>query len=162
MSVWVITVDTKDNCGWKCLFSLRDWIGSHMRYKIGDGKSTTVWHDKWNNEVSISSIINKKEIFYAGFTDHATIQNVLDDKGWKWPYNWLVKYPWIASIQTSKLSNTPDKLCLAAGVYFIWQERNMRLFNSHKRDEKELFEMMCEDFRAKMISICVKENVNVL
>ncbi|GKA57402.1 RNA-directed DNA polymerase, eukaryota, reverse transcriptase zinc-binding domain protein [Tanacetum coccineum] len=73
MSVWVITVDTKDNCGWKCLFSLRDWIGSHMRYKIGDGKSTTVWHDKCNNEVSISSIINKIEIFYAGFTDHATI-----------------------------------------------------------------------------------------
>ncbi|GJX63679.1 hypothetical protein Tco_0296579 [Tanacetum coccineum] len=54
------------------------------------------------------------------------------------------------------------KLCLAAGVYFIWQERNMRLFSNYKRDEKELFDIMCEELRAKMVSISVKNSNNVL
>ncbi|GJX09286.1 RNA-directed DNA polymerase, eukaryota, reverse transcriptase zinc-binding domain protein [Tanacetum coccineum] len=36
------------------------------------------------------------------------------------------------------------KLCLAASVYFIWHERNRRLFNNYKRDEDELFKIICE------------------
>ncbi|GJV21719.1 hypothetical protein Tco_1370739 [Tanacetum coccineum] len=62
-----INIDPKDSWGWKCLLNLRTWVGDHMRYRIGDGKSINVWHDKWNNEVSLSSVISKKEIFYAGF-----------------------------------------------------------------------------------------------
>ncbi|GJY29762.1 RNA-directed DNA polymerase, eukaryota, reverse transcriptase zinc-binding domain protein [Tanacetum coccineum] len=33
-------------------------------------------------------------------------------------------------------------LCLAAVVYFIWQERNWRLFNNYKRNEEEVFEVI--------------------
>ncbi|GJS73131.1 RNA-directed DNA polymerase, eukaryota, reverse transcriptase zinc-binding domain protein [Tanacetum coccineum] len=36
------------------LLNLRSWVGSHMRYKISDGKSINVWHDKWNIDVSLS------------------------------------------------------------------------------------------------------------
>ncbi|GJZ47562.1 RNA-directed DNA polymerase, eukaryota, reverse transcriptase zinc-binding domain protein [Tanacetum coccineum] len=275
-SVWDVTVDKTDSWGWKCLLSFREWIGGHIKHKIGDGKSISVWHDNWNNWVSLSIKISKKEIFYAGFKDQDTIQDVLNENGWKWPQSWLVKYPWLANIQNLRLNNNPDKavwidnngtkrnfstnivwkdvrensrklaakkklctqdklvkwclnksfecslckkvpdshdhlffgcdyaqkfwkmvcnianlklkeekwdkileeisrgndnrsicgvirkLCLAAGVYFIWEARNLRLFNNHKRDEKELFNIMCEDLRDKIVLIKVKNSKNVL
>ncbi|GKB76435.1 RNA-directed DNA polymerase, eukaryota, reverse transcriptase zinc-binding domain protein [Tanacetum coccineum] len=86
-SVWDVEIDSKDSWGWKCLLNLRSWVGNHMRYKIGDGKSINVWHDKWNSDVSLSSMIRKKEIFYASFKDQDKIQDVLNDNGWKWPQN---------------------------------------------------------------------------
>ncbi|GKB64967.1 hypothetical protein Tco_0921153 [Tanacetum coccineum] len=81
MSVWDITADSKDSWGWKCLLKLRTWVSEHMRYRIGDGKSNSVWHDNWNNETSLSNVISKKEIFYAGFSDHDKISDVMDGKG---------------------------------------------------------------------------------
>ncbi|GJS95673.1 RNA-directed DNA polymerase, eukaryota, reverse transcriptase zinc-binding domain protein, partial [Tanacetum coccineum] len=296
-SVWDVKIDSKDSWGWKCLLNLRSWVGNHMRYKIGDGKSISVWHDKWNSDVSLLSMISKKEIFYAGFKDQDKIQDVLDDNGWKWPQNWKDKYPWITNIQTPYITNQPDqaiwldnngkekrfstntvwkdvrgnhgkvnwykivwhsncipkhtfllwiaarnklctqdkmgkwypnkvftcslckkvpdshehlffkceyaqkvwkmvcniakldlkenkwdkileemsksndnnniwgvirRLCLAAAVYFIWQERNMRLFNNCSRDENELFKTMCEEIKAKMVSLQVKQSKQVL
>ncbi|GJQ88916.1 RNA-directed DNA polymerase, eukaryota, reverse transcriptase zinc-binding domain protein [Tanacetum coccineum] len=56
--------------------------------------------------------------------DKDTIQDVLDDKGWKWPYNWIVKYPWIANIQTPNLNNNPDK---AVWIDNNGNERNFSL-----------------------------------
>ena len=81
MSVWDITIDPKDSWGWKCLLNLRDMVGGHMRYKIGDGKSINVWHDKWNSEISLSSRINKRKIFYLGFKDSDSIADMINDQG---------------------------------------------------------------------------------
>ncbi|GJV24580.1 putative reverse transcriptase domain-containing protein [Tanacetum coccineum] len=58
------------------LNGLIQWIGDHIRHKIGDGKSISVWHDKWYNGISLSSLISKKEVFYAGFKDHDSIQDI--------------------------------------------------------------------------------------
>ncbi|GKC52902.1 hypothetical protein Tco_1075647, partial [Tanacetum coccineum] len=54
------------------------------------------------------------------------------------------------------------KLCHAAAVYYIWQERNLRLFNNSKREATDLFGIMIEELRAKIMSITVKESNNVL
>ncbi|GKF71918.1 hypothetical protein Tco_0208032, partial [Tanacetum coccineum] len=52
------------------------------------------------------------------------------------------------------------KLCLAAAVYYIWQERNLRLLNNSKREATDLFGILIEELRAKMVSITVKESNN--
>ena len=64
MSVWDITIDPKDSWGWKCLLNLRD-----------------VWHDKWNSEISLSSRISKRKIFYLGFKDSDSIADMINDQG---------------------------------------------------------------------------------
>ncbi|GJZ36395.1 uncharacterized WD repeat-containing protein-like protein isoform X1, partial [Tanacetum coccineum] len=68
------------------------------------------------------------------------------------------QYIWKKICDMAKLR----KLCLAVSVYFIWQERNKRLFNSCRRDEEDLFKTICEELRAKMVSITVKSNVNII
>ncbi|GJU00959.1 hypothetical protein Tco_1111297 [Tanacetum coccineum] len=228
--------------GWKCLLKLRDWVGTHMRYRIRDGKSISVWHDKWNSETSLSSIISKKEIFYDGFNDFDKISDIMGCNRWKWPPEWIIKYPWLKDINVSNLSNSSDravwvdnkglfgiqtafpntplsyglqqrkgyvlktgwqnevwkkvcnmakiqfvidtwentldqiskfkndksvwtvikKICFAAAVYYIWQERNMRLFDNHKREAKDLTDILSEEVKARLMSITVKDSESVI
>ncbi|GJX81501.1 RNA-directed DNA polymerase, eukaryota, reverse transcriptase zinc-binding domain protein [Tanacetum coccineum] len=108
-SVWDVDVDPKDSRGWKCLLNLRSWIGEHMRYRIRDGKSISVWHDKWNNGTSLSSFISKKDVFYAGLNNMDKLSDMIYDNGWRWPQNWIIKHPWLSNIKVHVLSNTPDK-----------------------------------------------------
>ncbi|GKC74514.1 RNA-directed DNA polymerase, eukaryota, reverse transcriptase zinc-binding domain protein, partial [Tanacetum coccineum] len=109
-SVWDIDIDSKDSWGWKCILSLRSWIGNHMRYRIGNGENANVWHDRWHKDISLSSTISKKEVFYAGFHDQNTVSDLINENGWRWPQDWLVKHPWLGMIHVPVLSNTPDKL----------------------------------------------------
>ncbi|GKD23870.1 hypothetical protein Tco_1225573 [Tanacetum coccineum] len=52
-------------------------------------------------------------------------------------------------------------LCLAA-VYYIWQERNVRLFQNNKREANDLTDLMIDELKAKMVYIAVKNSNNVL
>ena len=53
------------------------------------------------------------------------------------------------------------QISVAAVVYYIWQERNRRLFNKCKRSIDEVFETLCEELRDKMTTITVKHSANV-
>nr|GFB95949.1 hypothetical protein [Tanacetum cinerariifolium] len=181
MSIWDISADGNDSWGWKYLLNFRSWIGDHVRYRIGDGNSINVWHGKSHEGLSLSNLFSKKEIFNVGFKDYDKIKDVVGENGWKWPQSWIIKYPWLARLQVPTFNNKPDKAIWidnsgserkfstnivwkdvrGDSVYFIWQERNLRLFNNCSRDEIELFSIMCDDLRAKMVSIKVKESVNV-
>ncbi|GJZ25082.1 RNA-directed DNA polymerase, eukaryota, reverse transcriptase zinc-binding domain protein [Tanacetum coccineum] len=54
-----------------------------------------------------------------------------------------------------------SRLCFAAVVYYIWQERNWRLFNNCKRTELEIFEAIYDEVRARLMSIPVKDTKNI-
>ncbi|GJY01630.1 hypothetical protein Tco_0359782 [Tanacetum coccineum] len=99
--------NSRESCKGKAKVAWMD-VCNHMRYRIGDRKSINVWYDKWNNRTSLSSLISKKTIFYAGFNDQNNIIHVLDDNGWKWPQDWLSKYPWLSNIKATVLSNNPN------------------------------------------------------
>ncbi|GJU04828.1 RNA-directed DNA polymerase, eukaryota, reverse transcriptase zinc-binding domain protein [Tanacetum coccineum] len=53
------------------------------------------------------------------------------------------------------------RLCLGASVYFIWQERNFRLFRDQKRDWKCLLNIVCDTIRARLMGLTVKNSIEV-
>ncbi|XP_071714248.1 uncharacterized protein [Rutidosis leptorrhynchoides] len=53
------------------------------------------------------------------------------------------------------------KLVFAATVYFVWQERNARLFNGKARSEEMLFQMVYSTIRLKLMSLRFKDSVHV-
>ncbi|XP_071703994.1 uncharacterized protein [Rutidosis leptorrhynchoides] len=53
------------------------------------------------------------------------------------------------------------KLLFGATIYFIWQERNSRLFNSKKRAAKELFGVIYSTVRLKLLSVQFKESCQI-
>ncbi|GKB12041.1 RNA-directed DNA polymerase, eukaryota, reverse transcriptase zinc-binding domain protein [Tanacetum coccineum] len=107
-SVWDVSIQKDESWGWKSILELRGMMGKHMRYKIGNGITVNVWHDKWFSDEYIFKTISKKEIFYAGFSDNATVADLLDENGWKWPPNWVNKYMFLFNVPTPNLSNRPD------------------------------------------------------
>ncbi|GJT73659.1 RNA-directed DNA polymerase, eukaryota, reverse transcriptase zinc-binding domain protein [Tanacetum coccineum] len=166
-SVWDITDDSKDSWGWKCLLKLRAWVGEHMRYRIGDGKSNSVWHDNWNNETSLSNVISKKEIFYAGFSDHDKISDVMDGKAKKKLYTQDMLSKWYPSkvFECSLCKKEPDShdhLFFNCEYAQRCGRRNLRLFNNGMREAHDLVDIMTEELKVKMVSITVKNSDSVI
>ncbi|GJS22720.1 hypothetical protein Tco_0451352 [Tanacetum coccineum] len=50
------------------------------------------------------------------------------------------------------------KLVVTVAAYFIWQERNSRLFKKSKRSEDQLVECITSSVRLKLISCCFKKS----
>ncbi|GJY44437.1 reverse transcriptase zinc-binding domain-containing protein [Tanacetum coccineum] len=50
------------------------------------------------------------------------------------------------------------RLVIGAVVYYIWQERNERLFKKQKRDVKILVQLVTETIKIRMMSFRVKES----
>ena len=48
------------------------------------------------------------------------------------------------------------KLCFAAAVYYLWQERNYRIFRQEERDYKTLVKIIQDEIRFKLMSVKTK------
>ena len=53
------------------------------------------------------------------------------------------------------------RLCLAASIYLIWQERNNRLFKDEKRSVEELFKCLCDVIKVRLSSLKMKWSQSV-
>ena len=51
-----------------------------------------------------------------------------------------------------------QRLVLGAMVYFIWQERNLRFFQEKRRPLNELFKLIKETVRLRMMSLKVRNS----
>ncbi|GKC57065.1 hypothetical protein Tco_1084663, partial [Tanacetum coccineum] len=54
-----------------------------------------------------------------------------------------------------------SKLVFAASCYFIWQERNLRLFQKSKRSQDQVIEIIKSNVRLKLLSCSFKNTSNV-
>ena len=55
-----------------------------------------------------------------------------------------------------------QRLVWGAAVYFIWQERNMRLFGGHGRTEDQLFKIITEAVKFRVMGLKLKVTPDVL
>ncbi|PWA58657.1 reverse transcriptase zinc-binding domain-containing protein [Artemisia annua] len=54
------------------------------------------------------------------------------------------------------------RITLAACVYFVWTERNKRLFANEKTDNKELMEKVVNHVRLKLSSLKVRKIAQIV
>ncbi|XP_071740080.1 uncharacterized protein [Rutidosis leptorrhynchoides] len=77
-------------------------------------------------------------------------------------HDWSKVVDDIAGSNDKNSANTlVAKLLFAAAVYFIWIERNSRLFDSKKRSAKDLFGEIYASVRLKLFSVRFKETRNI-
>ncbi|GJW92195.1 RNA-directed DNA polymerase, eukaryota, reverse transcriptase zinc-binding domain protein [Tanacetum coccineum] len=80
--VWNITAHKESLWMWKVFLSLRDKAIKHIEIKVGDGKRTSVWYDKWNDVGPLSQVISKRDIYDARFENNATLSNMIENNQW--------------------------------------------------------------------------------
>ncbi|GKF43855.1 hypothetical protein Tco_0130407, partial [Tanacetum coccineum] len=105
---WEITVEKSDSWSWKNMIELRDKMKPFVYVKIGDGKSTSVWYDLWNGNEALSSVISKRDIYDARFSNNAVVADMIKDGEWIWPKEWWIKFPILKNIKVPSLSNKSD------------------------------------------------------
>ncbi|GJY85462.1 RNA-directed DNA polymerase, eukaryota, reverse transcriptase zinc-binding domain protein [Tanacetum coccineum] len=174
---------------------------------IGDGSTTFMWFDYWNDMGILSDMVTYRDLYDARFQANMTVQDFIKDRNGQWPeendedqvrWSKLVWFsqnipkhafiPWLAIL--GRLT-TQDKirswgsydlmvcplccnemdshehlivrrLCLAASVYFIWQERNSRNFRNEKRKVDMIFKALCDTIKLRLYSLKVRATKDVI
>ncbi|XP_071708900.1 uncharacterized protein [Rutidosis leptorrhynchoides] len=76
-------------------------------------------------------------------------------------YDWQLVSNELANVSINSASGVVAKLMFAASVYFIWQERNDRLFKGKVRLKDRLFEDIYSTVRMKIMTVRFKDSRQV-
>nr|GEX66737.1 DNA-directed DNA polymerase [Tanacetum cinerariifolium] len=82
-------------------------------FKVGNGRSISVWYDRWDRNQALAKNISKREIHLVGFNDHSKLYDIIDDNNWKWPDEWLRKYNFLHNYPVPTLVVEPNILMWA-------------------------------------------------
>ncbi|PWA70076.1 reverse transcriptase domain, Reverse transcriptase zinc-binding domain protein [Artemisia annua] len=105
--------------GWRKLLALRPKVRPFIWYNINNGKNTSIWFDMWSDLSPLRDMITPREIVRAGLNLKDSVYDVIDNGNWKWPADWLPKYPTLFTLPVPFLHDTNDTL--------VWQLVQVRI-----------------------------------
>ncbi|GJR17132.1 RNA-directed DNA polymerase, eukaryota, reverse transcriptase zinc-binding domain protein [Tanacetum coccineum] len=76
-SIWEADIESNDSHGWKELIRIRDKIKPYVRFRIGDGKSISIWHDKWCDQGLLDKIINNRDIYDVRMSNETCLADAI-------------------------------------------------------------------------------------
>ncbi|GKB13442.1 RNA-directed DNA polymerase, eukaryota, reverse transcriptase zinc-binding domain protein [Tanacetum coccineum] len=104
-------MDKGDSWGWKSMLRIRDEIKDHVWYEIGNGRTTSVWYDKWCMEGPLSNLISRRDIYDARLDDNAKVYDMVSNNQWKWRHGWKEKYTMLSILDSvAYLTNRDDRV----------------------------------------------------
>ena len=62
-------------------------------HKIGDGKTTSLWFDRWCANGPLIDEVSVRDIYGAGLTTSSKVADAINSGTWMWPSDWAGKYP---------------------------------------------------------------------
>nr|GEV56184.1 hypothetical protein [Tanacetum cinerariifolium] len=108
-SIWEAEIDNNDSHGWKELIRIRDKIKPYVIFKIRDGKSISVWHDKWCDQGPLDRFIQNRDIYDDRISNEDCLVNGIVEVRWKWADEWSSRFPELCQIDVPLLSHKRDK-----------------------------------------------------
>ncbi|GJW90582.1 reverse transcriptase zinc-binding domain-containing protein [Tanacetum coccineum] len=125
---------------------------------------------KWNGQISTECPLCKKEkdshehlFFKCDFAEK--IWYSLKVKMGRTYYNNELKSIMTSLSQTKVNKNIGKviaRIALAAAVYFIWQERNWRIFKQEDRSVEQILKIITDNIRLRLMSLKVKQTSTVI
>ncbi|GJS48359.1 histidine kinase 3, partial [Tanacetum coccineum] len=109
---WKICIDKSDSWGWKTMLKIRDSIKEHVWYSIGNGNSISVFYDKWCLNGPLCDFISKRAIYNARIKDNVVIADIVAGDRWKYPDDWLSKFPILSTINPPILQKDKEDVVL--------------------------------------------------
>nr|GEZ41450.1 RNA-directed DNA polymerase, eukaryota, reverse transcriptase zinc-binding domain protein [Tanacetum cinerariifolium] len=109
----------------------------------------------WRKILQCRSILRNHLVHRVGLSLNCKVSDVVVNGEWIWPDHWRGKFPFLFNLPPPLLiKDWKDKrLVLGASVYYVWQERNMRLFQKKFRSAEDLCFLTRDTVRCKMLSL---------
>ncbi|PWA89784.1 RNA-directed DNA polymerase, eukaryota, Reverse transcriptase zinc-binding domain protein [Artemisia annua] len=89
---------------WRTILDLRHKVRANICKAIGNGVQTNVWYDQWSNIGILGDVISTRSIHNARLSENLTVSDMIVNDQWRWPNDWRVQYPVLASINVPKLN----------------------------------------------------------
>ncbi|GJW79124.1 auxin efflux carrier [Tanacetum coccineum] len=136
--------------GWRKILKLRPIIWNFIWSKIGNGRNTSLWFDTWADFEPRAAQISPRDIVRSGLSLQSKVQDVIHHGLWA-----------LMPIMKRRTTNSVvAKLVVAAATYYVWQERNWRLFKKGKRSPDQIVECIKSSVRLKLLSCKLKKSKN--
>ncbi|GJY57634.1 RNA-directed DNA polymerase, eukaryota, reverse transcriptase zinc-binding domain protein [Tanacetum coccineum] len=104
-NLWDIDLNKGMSWSWKHLLNLRDKIKEFVNVKLGNGKTCSLWFDKWHPGGPLSKLIDHMMIYMAGLDINAKVIDLIDNNSWCWPIDWVGEYDSVLNVPVPKLVN---------------------------------------------------------
>ena len=79
---WEVEASTLSSWTWKAILSLRHTAAGLLKSNIGNGKSTSFWHDNWTPFGQLIKFIGPHGPRELGIPSEATVASVIRNGGW--------------------------------------------------------------------------------
>ncbi|GJV04820.1 hypothetical protein Tco_1338389 [Tanacetum coccineum] len=204
-----VSVCWKDVCkpksqGGLGLKPIYDWNEALMAKHLGNNlwdvelKKGQSW--VWLQLLNLRDKI-RRIILDDGLSLNAKVCDMIENRSWKWPANWLGRFSEVVNVYVPVINNdfcdrvvwidkkgmeinfkgrlktrdrlsrwfvVPDlecvlcRLVLVAAIYFLWIERNSRIYNQVNRSVDSLFDQVVSTVRLKLRGLVLKNSPDVL
>nr|GEV17128.1 reverse transcriptase zinc-binding domain-containing protein [Tanacetum cinerariifolium] len=78
-NIWKVETDMNASWGWRNLLNFRDKVGKHVYHKIGNGKKTSVWYDRWHETCPLDQFLTNRDIYNERFTQSDFVADLIED-----------------------------------------------------------------------------------
>ena len=82
-NIWFNVKSEHNASGWNQILGLRDKFRSFIAYKLGNGRSCSIWFDKWHEKGPLCRIITHSFLTENGLNVNDKVVDWLDQDGWK-------------------------------------------------------------------------------
>ncbi|GKC67731.1 putative RNA-directed DNA polymerase, partial [Tanacetum coccineum] len=84
------------------------------------------WVHTWDDVCSLKDMISNRDIARSGFSFDDSVSNIISNGTWRWPFDWLSRFPIMAQVQVSVLINNIDDVILWRGRDAIMRPFSVR------------------------------------
>ncbi|GJX45624.1 RNA-directed DNA polymerase, eukaryota, reverse transcriptase zinc-binding domain protein [Tanacetum coccineum] len=144
MSIWKIQCESNCSVGWKNILSLRDKVRSHIWWKVGNGRSVNVWHDRWCSMSPLSDFLDTRDIYDARLSNNCTVSDIIKEGRWVWPEKWYNDFERLRQVQIPIIIEGNEDI--AVWVNRLGQEKQFKIRNVWK-------DMKCNEIKRDWVSM---------
>ncbi|GJR25720.1 zinc knuckle CX2CX4HX4C containing protein [Tanacetum coccineum] len=89
---------------------------------INNGRSTSMWFDRWADSCPLRDMLTVRNIVRSGFSLSNTVSDLISNGAWRWPHDWSSRFLNVFNIPVLDINNELDDVIVWRDV----QEEKMK------------------------------------
>ncbi|GKA81906.1 sodium/hydrogen exchanger 6 [Tanacetum coccineum] len=120
-SFWDVPCLGDVSWGWRKLLQIRPHVRPFIWHKINNGRSTSMWFDRWADPCPLRDMFTVRNIVRSDFSLSDTVSDLISNGSWRWPHDWSSRFPNVVNIPISDINNDLDDVIVWRDVQGVFQ-----------------------------------------